>query len=81
MHSLWSIADIDDALVTIWPRVCGRAQLSQEAAGFPASFGTEALSPLADAAVLSIPVSLQSDSQPKTLPSFQRLVFGQTFLT
>jgi hypothetical protein len=52
MHSLWSIVDVDNALVTVWPRVCGRAQLSQEAAGFPASFGTEALSPLADAAVL-----------------------------
>ena len=52
MHSLLSIADVDKALVTIRPRVCGRAQLSQEAAGFPTSFGTEALSPLADAAVL-----------------------------
>lgn len=52
MHSLWSIAGVDNALVTIWPRVCGRAQLSQESAGFLASFGTEALSPLADAAVL-----------------------------
>jgi hypothetical protein len=52
MHGLRGIADIDGTLVAIGPRICSRAQIGQELAGFPACLGTEALSPLADAAML-----------------------------